>query len=321
MNRNASASANGWVFQVATGIYLFLENIKENQSIKIEGEKEDIEIITGTGKKYIQVKSLFNVNSRESVYNHYKKALESLKDADDGKTELVYFSNIRDPFNVNDNNFYDYGTSFEYNDLTENVKEKIKKILGESFNYDKLTVTIVNSYGTEDSKSKFAVNQIERFLIKINESESKARIIFDYLFTRCFYNAAENDICKKISKETFIYYIILPFLNQTINENEFEKMNSIEYYEEINDKYEKYLYSNELRYDVYTRIASDCKKYKFENKSSDNYDFINSYYSNYLNLVPDNFEQHLKEGITKILMYRVLNKRILLSKIKEATGL
>lgn len=42
MDRNASASANGWIFQVASGVYLFLKNIKENKSIKIEGQKECI---------------------------------------------------------------------------------------------------------------------------------------------------------------------------------------------------------------------------------------------------------------------------------------
>lgn len=41
---NASASAFGWQFQIIVGIILSLENIKNLNEVKIEGNTEDVEL-------------------------------------------------------------------------------------------------------------------------------------------------------------------------------------------------------------------------------------------------------------------------------------
>lgn len=319
MDRNASASANGWIFQVASGVYLFLKNIKENKSIKIEGQKEDIEIICEEGKKYIQVKSILNVNERSSVYSHYSKALKSLRDADEGECELIYFSNIRDPFNTNEGSFYDYGTSFSFNDLTKDAQKKIRKILGEEFNYSKLTIMIVNSFGTDESKKKFVINEIESFLSKVDSSTSKASQIYESLFTKFFYNASNKSV--KINKESFIHCILLPYLNQTINEDDFVKLIDIEYYDEINDKYERYLYQNEFNYELYIKINSLYREYKKNHNNSNVFDYINNEYCSFSDVIPNSFDINIGYGLIKLLMYRVIRKSSLLLKIKEESGL
>lgn len=319
MNRNASPSANGWLFQVSAGVYLFLKNIKINKSIKIEGQKEDIEIISAYGNKYVQVKSILNVNERSSVYSHYSKALKSLKDADESECELVYFSNIKNPFNVNDANFYDYGTSFTFSDLTKDAQKKIKNILGEKFNYSKLTIMIVNSFGTDESKKKFVIDEIQSFLSKVDGSTSKANQIYESLFTKFFYNAANK--CVKINKESFIHCILLPYLNQTIIEDDFVKLIDIDYYDEINDKYERYLYQNEFNYELYTKINSLYREYKQNHNKSNVFDYINNEFCNFSDVVSNSFDINIRYGLIKLLMYRVIKKSSLLLKIKEESGL
>ena len=44
INRNASASAFGWQFQINIAIYLMIKYFGKFKEMKIEGEKEDIEI-------------------------------------------------------------------------------------------------------------------------------------------------------------------------------------------------------------------------------------------------------------------------------------
>ncbi len=44
VDNNASPSAYGWCFQVAAGITLMLENVKEFTSMKMEGASDDIEL-------------------------------------------------------------------------------------------------------------------------------------------------------------------------------------------------------------------------------------------------------------------------------------
>lgn len=43
VNRNASASAFGWEFQTNAAIVLFIRNIEEARSLRVEGAHEDIE--------------------------------------------------------------------------------------------------------------------------------------------------------------------------------------------------------------------------------------------------------------------------------------
>ena len=45
MGRNATPSSFGWDFQINAAIVLMLENIKTIKSVRVEGKKEDIELI------------------------------------------------------------------------------------------------------------------------------------------------------------------------------------------------------------------------------------------------------------------------------------
>lgn len=54
-------------------MFLFLRDIQDNKSIKIEGKSEDIEIETEYGLVYAQAKSIYDVNVRSSVYSDYAK--------------------------------------------------------------------------------------------------------------------------------------------------------------------------------------------------------------------------------------------------------
>ena len=97
-NRNASASAFGWQFQINMAIYLMIKYFGKFEEMKIEGEKEDIEILLNNNRKiYAQAKSKQNVNNGDtsSYSTKLKEALESLSDVNDNDSEsLIYISNL-----------------------------------------------------------------------------------------------------------------------------------------------------------------------------------------------------------------------------------
>ena len=61
-DRNASASAFGWDFQVNAAILFLLDNIEEAERIRVEGANEGIEITLNDKKKDLCT-SCYNVTS------------------------------------------------------------------------------------------------------------------------------------------------------------------------------------------------------------------------------------------------------------------
>ena len=59
MSRNATPSSFGWDFQVNAAIVLMLENVREAKSVRVEGKKEDIELLLENEENiYAQAKSV-----------------------------------------------------------------------------------------------------------------------------------------------------------------------------------------------------------------------------------------------------------------------
>lgn len=319
INRNASSSVNGWIFQICAGIYLFLDDIKNSKTLKVEGEKEDVEIVQYNGKKYIQVKCIENVNNRSGVYNHYSKALESLKDADDKQTELIYFSNISDPFNTGETTYYDYGCCYSFDELTSDAQQKVRNKLGLDFSYENLKIQIVHYYGDEATKRRLVENKISEFLSKIGENDSKKACIYDRLVTHCFANAADRN--KKISKQEFVLNMIVPYLDQNMDLNTFQSLFSDEYYEECTNYYSNFLNSCDTDYQIFLKITSSYLTFKKSNQNATSTDFINSQYKNFLDYVPKKLDENIATGAIKILMYRIIQKNMLMSKISRESGL
>ncbi|MCL2033487.1 MAG: hypothetical protein FWG94_02020 [Oscillospiraceae bacterium] len=78
-NTNASPIIFGWDFQINAAIILFLENIKEVKSIRVEGMTEDIEITLNNGRSiYSQSKAVERENDYTNVLKKLKEAIITL---------------------------------------------------------------------------------------------------------------------------------------------------------------------------------------------------------------------------------------------------
>jgi len=94
---NASASAFWWDFQSNAAIMLMLKNIKIATAVKVEGEKEDIEITLDNGNTiYSQAKSVFDpYNDFNNVIAKLKAGLKTLNSVGDieNVAQLIYITN------------------------------------------------------------------------------------------------------------------------------------------------------------------------------------------------------------------------------------
>ena len=71
-NRNASASAFGWDFQINSAILLMIDNIEDVSYVKVEGKYEDIELYLNNGKTiYAQAKSFQDLCNIGAVLRDY----------------------------------------------------------------------------------------------------------------------------------------------------------------------------------------------------------------------------------------------------------
>lgn len=92
VNRCADASVFGWDFQINSAIYLFLKNIDDISRIKVEGEKEDIELYLDNEKKiYAQVKGVQDPYDDKNLKAKLDKAIQTLNEACDSNSKLIYY--------------------------------------------------------------------------------------------------------------------------------------------------------------------------------------------------------------------------------------
>ena len=102
-NRRATAVVFGFDFQVNAAIVLMLENIKELDSLRLEGNYEDIELkLTDDTYILVQAKAVVDSSSDfRNVRKNLKKALGSLSEgaAKVNTRKLILITNSPNPFN------------------------------------------------------------------------------------------------------------------------------------------------------------------------------------------------------------------------------
>lgn len=104
-NTEASASAFGWEFQVATGVILSILRISDLRSVEIEGQTEDIELyFENSDPEYVQVKAVQGDNIDVKDGEKATLAMNTLINTSNltkGKySKLLYVANFRNPLSM-----------------------------------------------------------------------------------------------------------------------------------------------------------------------------------------------------------------------------
>ena len=136
-DRRADAVLFGFDFQVNSAIVLMLENIRDLQTLRLEGNNEDIDIELCNGKHILaQAKAVVNSSQDfTNVRSNLKKALQTLAEGSNKvETEkTVYITNSPNPLNedaLKSNIFWGHAHR-EYNTLPDSSKSIITNYLHE----------------------------------------------------------------------------------------------------------------------------------------------------------------------------------------------
>lgn len=131
ISNDASASVFGYLFQAKVALWLFLRNIKDAKSVKVETKNQDIEIIFDDRTDFIQVKAQQSYSTNDNARQKLKAAIISLsRTVSSGNDKLVYVNNFKTPLLINDDLQIRMGLC-SYNNLSSEQKEIVNNCFSE----------------------------------------------------------------------------------------------------------------------------------------------------------------------------------------------
>ncbi len=344
VNRNASSTTFGFQFQLNVAIYFMLHYLKEIDNIRVEGKKEDVEVVLTDKSKFMiqaksQTKDLYD-NSNNSA--KLGKALQSLAAADDSKVKyLFYTSNMLNPLNSTPNEFDENSITIKkYNELSPNSKKKIdhqiEKNVKDNKNYDinkdKLVIMKIPFFGEfSEQRHKYIFEEAKEVFSLMSETlVNRHKTIINYYESKFLDNSATLDTSIKITKKEFCNWLILLDLDSMDLSNDnlnigIEETDSYEAYQ----KYQNYIDQKINNYENYSKVYSLFNGITQKENISIN-EFVkreriklyNYFFSENLESDSDiNENNKFDVYIAQIISYAILKKKSIISKIKKGANL
>lgn len=330
VDRTATSTLFGFDFQTNAAIVLMLENIKDMTDIRMEGY-EDVEIGLNDGSSILaQAKSVVNGSTDFSnVLPNLQKAMESLSDAYSkcpSTKQLIYISNSANPLRVSSEKQIFSGVSSRrsYDSLPAKSKKKIDDILssiGGSFDKSKLLIqTFYFETDDEKEKNKYVVDCVIRdFINSIGINSIIPSELHKIWHSDIFKSGTKRNHKLRLNKNDIVWPVIVLATNNMnfddvdLDDSETEEITRL-YKDVINLCTEKYEFMTKVLF-AYNSFDEGTKKERVGL-------FINSHFKDYLYLLDDiTMNDDIKESLIKIILRNVLNKRIQINSIKEATNL
>ncbi len=356
---NASASAFGWLFQVDAAIFLFLQYIDEIKEITVEGKYQDIELLLNNDNRiFAQAKSIQNGSSTNRNAKLEDAIISLVKTPYSSNDELLYISNYEAPISRKDlfknsivklKNVEDEKREFkqqidkiknklkDYIDKCTKVSDKnkytmlLKRI--EKIDIDNFLISTIYPYiDTEQPYDRFREieNKISQILtVKFNiQSQHLQKFVRELLveWHQTFLVDATikpNKKAKTQSKEELLWQMVAVLSNMDLNiDNLFDEEIDSDQVDEYEMYYTKHSFIHQ-RFNFFNGLIGDLKDFKKCNAGKNNYDFIKSKWSDYLNEFNeyDGYSDLAKEYLIKKSLLRLINNKNNISKIMEGRNL
>lgn len=324
--RNASASALGWDFQANAAILLMLENIKDADRVRVEGEDEDIEItLNDKTKIYSQAKSVAKPDDYSNVIEKLSAALETLNlDAKNGDGSLfTYTTNSPNPFNNQKTMSYFNGrTHLYFDELPDKAQEKINELMKkegfDSLDTGKMDIRVIPFHGRDpQNKYKWIQESINELLVELEmPTEGIGTRILEIWQRDFFQNATQPDTSITISKSKMMWPLIVLIIDKAAA-NDYKKDFDDDEISEIERKYRSIINHNTMLYEFVTKIVTDHRKSKLSAK-----EFVNMNWKNYMYVIESvSAEESTKQTLMKIILYKILIQKQYISDIKKGVNL
>lgn len=332
MNRNATPSSFGWDFQVNAAIVLMLENIKLVKSVRVEGKKEDIELLL-ENKKYIyaQAKSVMRIDDYVNVRSKLRAGLETLNDdaMHCDYQKLIYVTNSPNPFNIENTMSAFYGRSrLSYNDLPQSCKEIIdNEMSNKSLKYiDKSELEIhIIPFFTDDFLQRYRVikDGIDKFLFELNNNtRGMASELLEIWQHEFFQNCTQGNLDLVIRKKDLMWSIIVlqsqlhpeHSLLEEYDDGEIEEIiRSYRYL--INNRCEKFEFISQVLFDFQAFITDEKGNKKIAK-------FIAAKCDEYKNVFKlKEIREEIQDVVVKIILQKIITNRFLVNDIAKKVNL
>lgn len=331
--RRADAVVFGFDFQVNSAIVLFLENIKDVKSLRLEGNYEDIEIELNNGQYVLaQAKAVEKASTDfRNVRANMQKAIISLSEGNQRvkAKELIMITNSPNPFNDKVSMSVFYGHSHrKYDTLPDSAKELVDRYLStisKPLDTDKFMVHVI-PFETDDDRERYKVIMecINNFIGDINpDIPGLGRKLLDVWHWQVFDNGGKHNSEIKLKKKDIIWPILVTILEDRSCDDDFLEQFDAGIYEEVRYRYSEIIENHCERCEFFIKILSEYNSFISSKKPKDKiFDFIKEKWLMFKDeFSSEDIDDEIKEAITKIVMYRVIKRRLAINRVKEGTNL
>lgn len=339
-NRRADATLFGFDFQVNAAIVLFLENVKNVESLRLEGQ-EDIDLYLKDDSCILaQAKAV--QRPREDFCNVKKnlcKSLQSLSEAAKSEIakkykvkELIFITNSPYPLKerfreVAISNYFPAQQNFF--DLTETERETIQKELKKrniELNTSILKIQIL-PFATDNEREryKFIKQELQDFLLRLHVNISDT-VLLQLWQNDIFCSGTIHDESLVLEKKDIIWPMIVKMTDtddipQILADDLDESLT-----EEIIQGYHSIISAQSENFEFAIKVLSDYKKF-FDNNRRKKEKYKKFIQLNWKKYVEDfssenlNYDPELQETIIKVVLCKIIENRIRIKHIKEDVGL
>ena len=332
-DRRADAAWFGYDFQVNAAIILMLDHIKALKSLRLESKNEDIDIELNSGNHVLaQAKSV--VNSSTDFRNVRKNLNKALKTLSEGSQKvptekLIYITNSPNPFDDDNSRSIFWGlTRRRFDTLPEALQKIINNYLSQikpPLDTDKLIIQVV-PFETDDERERYkaVLSVIDEFIGDLNlDMPGIVKQLHQIWREKVFINGTKKDDSITLSKKSIIWPIIVIVTNVERTDNQFFEQFDSAQYDEIVRRFKETVESCCERVEFFTKILSDYNDYKNPGEPNEKItNFVKYCWHDYSSeFEVDGIDSETVEGLTKVVIYNVLQRRFVISKIKRGVSL
>lgn len=332
-NRNASHVAFGWQFQINAGIVIMLDYIREAEAVKIEGNKEDVEVILKSGAKvFAQAKGTTSPDKSNNALRDLKKALETLGEASKTRSvkRLIFVTNRTDPLNDVSTlrRFSNPYSLVPYQQLPKVWQNRIKDICVQKdidLPTELFSILALEFPNNGESCYETIQERVSTFLVGIDGNfQGFAKKMLEKWQQQFWQNAAQKDCHKVIKKKDMIWPLIVLFCEDVDDPllDDFDSADS----EEIEERFSDIISDHSERFELVTKIMSEYDKFQKAHLDKvravvENL-FVEEKETSFSDeFALDNEEAPIADVVRKITIRKILRQRRRIDKVKEAVNL
>ncbi len=340
---NASHTAFGWLFQTNAALVLMLRNIREAESIRVEGRFEDIEIRYADGTvDYAQAKARTTNNPGENSTARFNDAIRTLalNVQKENCRRALFVTNDIYPLGKKQSDIqFGSDTLLDFNELSPKqqgyILERFQQFTEKStdINTDidaikkRFSIYVMWFYGEdEQTRTKQVKQAIEELFGEIDSRLDGrfTRRLYNSWSTQLHMNEATANLSLSINKAQFIWPLIVILIEAHEDDELFEDIDE-ETRQDILECYGQVIDEAADRFDLITKIQTDYETYKHMHRGSPKEmrrAFTHDFVASYRDLVgADAINTDEADYVTALIIKKVIAKKDMISKVREEVNL